>query len=103
MIFPEKMLRVEIEIEAAYSDSVLEMIGKEGLLHIDQVKALPENEAEASRVKTLLILVQKYMAALEIKVKHYKRDPISHLDQCPASAHSRGTPHRNIGQIGFQS
>jgi len=81
MIFPEKMLRVEIEIEAAYSDSVLEMIGKEGLLHIDQVKALPENEAEASRVKMLLILVQKYMAALEIKVKHYKRDPISHLDQ----------------------
>ena len=81
MLFPEKMLRVEIEIEAAYNDSVLEAIGKEGLLHIDQVKSMPENEAEASRVKTLLALVQKYMAALEITSKHQKRDPISHLDQ----------------------
>ena len=81
MLFPEKMLRVEIEIEAAYSDSVLEAIGKEGLLHVDQVKAMPENEAEASRVKTLLALVQKYMAALEIPSQHQKRDPISHLNQ----------------------
>ena len=81
MLFPEKMLRVEIEIEAAYSDSVLEAIGKEGLLHVDQVKAMPKNKAEASRVKTLLALVQKYMAALEIPSQHQKRDPISHLNQ----------------------
>ncbi len=81
MLFPEKMLRVEIEIEPKYSDAVLKKIGEEGLLHIDQVKAMPENEAEASRVKTLLVLVQKYMTTLEIKSKHQKIDFITSVDE----------------------
>lgn len=81
MLFPEKMLRIEIEIERKYSDIVLKKIGEESLLHIDQVKAIPENEAEVSRVKTLLILVQKYMTALEIKSKHQKIDFITSVDE----------------------
>ncbi len=81
MLFPEKMLRVEIEIEARYSDSVLEEIGKEGLIHVDTIKAMLENEAETSRVKTLLSLVQKYMKLLEIKSKHQKTDPTISIDK----------------------
>ncbi len=81
MLFPEKMLHIEIEIEPKYSDAVLKKIGEEGLLHIDQVKAMPENEAEASRVKTLLVLVQKYMTTLEIKSKHQKIDFITSVDE----------------------
>ena len=81
MLFPEKMLRVEIEIEAKYSDAVLEEIGRESLLHVNKIKAMPENEAEASRAKTLLVLAQKYMTALEITPKHQKKHSISHLSQ----------------------
>jgi vacuolar-type H+-ATPase subunit I/STV1 len=67
MLFPEKMLRVKIEIEHEYSNAVLETIGNIGSLHIDQTKTLLSNEAEASRVKMLLALVQKYMTQLEVE------------------------------------
>ncbi len=66
MLFPEKMLRAKVEIEPEYSNVVLEMIGNIGSLHIDETKTLLSNEAEASRVKILLKLVQKYMTQLEI-------------------------------------
>ncbi len=69
MLFPEKMVRVKIEIEPQFSDSVLEAIGKKGVLHVDSMHHLQKNELEASRVKTLLALVQKQMAVLEIKQK----------------------------------
>jgi len=69
MLFPEKMLRVKVEIEPAYSNVVLELIGNIGSLHIDKTKTLLSNEAEASRVNMLLKLVQKYMALLEVKPK----------------------------------
>jgi V/A-type H+-transporting ATPase subunit I len=66
MLFPEKMLRAKVEIEPEYSNTVLEMIGNIGSLHIDETKTLLSNEAEASRVKILLKLVQKYMTQLEV-------------------------------------
>ena len=69
MLFPEKMLRVKIEIEPEYSNNVLELIGTIGSLHIDETKTLLSNEAEASRVKMLLSLVQKYMTQLELESK----------------------------------
>jgi V/A-type H+-transporting ATPase subunit I len=69
MLFPEKMLRVKIEIEPEYGDIVLEKVGKLGYLHIDKTKTLLRNEAEASRVKILLKLVQKTMTALEVRSK----------------------------------
>lgn len=71
MFFPEKMLRVKINIEPEHSDEVLEAIGKDGVLHIDKRKTLLKNEAEASRVNTLLTRVQKYMTLLEIKPKKH--------------------------------
>ena len=69
MLFPEKMLRVKIEIEPGYSNEVLEQIGKIGTMHIDKSKTLLSNESEASRVKILLNLVQKSMGQLEIERK----------------------------------
>lgn len=81
MLFPESMLRVEIEIEAEYSDAVLEKIGKEGLLHIHTIKSMPENEAEASRVKTLLALTQKYRTALGIRSDHQATLSASPIDK----------------------
>ena len=69
MLFPEKMLRVKIEIEPEYGDIVLELIGNIGSLHIDKTKTLLSNESEASRVKTLWSLVQKAMEQLEVETK----------------------------------
>ncbi|MEA3418749.1 MAG: V-type ATPase 116kDa subunit family protein [Campylobacterota bacterium] len=80
MLFPEKMLRTKIEIEAKYSDIVLEAIGKEGVLHIDKTRPLLKNEAEASRVNTLLTLVQKYMKLLEVKPKKQAAAFVSNID-----------------------
>jgi V/A-type H+-transporting ATPase subunit I len=81
MLFPEKMLRTKIEIEPQYSDAVLEKIGQEGVLHIAKIKAIPENEAEASRVKTLLTLTNAYMKFLEIQPKHQQTDASLPIDQ----------------------
>ncbi len=79
MLFPEKMLRVKIEIETEYSNIVLETIGNIGSLHIDKEKTLLSNEAEASRVKMLLKLVQKYMVQLEVKPKRRGSSSVSNI------------------------
>ena len=80
MLFPEKMLRVKIEIEDQYSNSVLEMIGKTGSLHIDKTETLLRNQAESSRVKILLALVQKYMTQLEIEPKRKGSSSVSDIE-----------------------
>ena len=80
MLFPEKMLRVKIEIEPEYSNTVLELIGNIGSLHIDETKTLLSNEAEASRVKMLLKLVQKYMAQLEVRPKRRGSPTVSDIE-----------------------
>ncbi|WP_415406168.1 V-type ATP synthase subunit I [Sulfurovum sp. CS9] len=80
MLFPEKMLRVKIEIEPEYSNTVLELIGNIGSLHIDETKTLLSNEAEAGRVKMLLKLVQKYMAQLEVKPKRRGSSSVSDIE-----------------------
>lgn len=80
MLFPEKMLRVKIEIEPDYSNVVLETIGNIGSLHIDKRKTLLINEAEASRVKILLVQVQKHMAQLKIKSKKSGSASISDIE-----------------------
>lgn len=70
MFFPEKMLRVTIAIEPEYCDSVVEVIGQKGLLHIDQQRQQRfQSESEANRVNTMLMLVQKYMALLGVTPK----------------------------------
>lgn len=66
MLFPEKMLRINIKIETNFINLVLESIGETALLHIDKRQHQLINESEASRVKTLLTLVQKAMKALQI-------------------------------------
>lgn len=81
MLFPEKMFRVEIEIEPQESDAVLERIGEAGVLHIEKIKAMPEHEAEASRVKTLLALIHVYMKFLEIKPRHRQTHSNLPVDQ----------------------
>ena len=80
MLFPEKMLRVRIEIEPEYSNTVLELIGNIGSLHIDKTKTLLGNESEASRVKMLLALVQKYMTELELKHKRRSSSSVSDIE-----------------------
>jgi len=80
MLFPEKMLRVKIEIEVGYDNVVIEQIGRIGTLHIDKSKTLLSNEAEASRVKTLWILVQKQMEQLKIERKRMEVPSISDID-----------------------
>ena len=80
MLFPEKMLRVKIEIEPDYSNAVLEKIGKIGSLHIDKTKTLLDNEAEASRVKMLLKLVQKYMTQLEIDTNRRTSSSVTDIE-----------------------
>jgi len=80
MLFPEKMLRVKIEIEPGYSNEVLEQIGKVGTLHIDKSKTLLSNESEASRVKTLWNLVQKFMGQLEIETKRKEIPSVVDID-----------------------
>ena len=80
MLFPEKMLRVKIEIEPVYGNVVLELIGKIGSLHIDKTKTLLSNEAEASRVKMLLALVQKYMTQLEVKPRRSGPSSVSDIE-----------------------
>jgi len=67
MFFPEKMLRVRITIEPQYSNQVLEAIGRSGLLHIDTREQRLKSESEASRVNSLLSLVQKYMGLLGVE------------------------------------
>jgi len=100
MLFPERMLRVKIEIEPAYSNVVLETIGNIGSLHIDKTKTLLSNESEASRVKMLLNLVQKYMAQLEVKTKRRGSSSVSDiehlLDQTEESMLQIGTKVDNI-------
>ena|GEM_PF-816039 len=66
ILFPEKMLRINIKIEAKFINLVLQDIGKTALLHIDKKQHQLINESEASRVKTLLTLVQKSMKILQI-------------------------------------
>ncbi len=70
MFFPEKMLRVMIAIEPDHCDSVVEVIGQKGLLHIDQQRQQRfQSESEANRVNTMLALSRKYMALLGITSK----------------------------------
>ena len=80
MFFPEKMLRVKIEIEPHYSDAVLEAIGKKGLLHIDKKEQRLKSESEVNRVNTLLTLVQKYMTLLEVEPRKQAIPSISDLE-----------------------
>jgi len=80
MFFPEKMLRVKIEIEPHYSDAVLEAIGKKGLLHIDKKEQRLKSESEVNRVNTLLTLVQQYMTLLEIEPRKQAIPSISDLE-----------------------
>lgn len=80
MFFPEKMLRVKIVIEPQYSDTVLETIGKKGLLHIDKKEQRLKSESEVNRVNTLLTLVQKQMALLEVEPRKQAIPSISDLE-----------------------
>ena len=79
MFFPEKMLRLNIQIETEFINEVLENIGRTGLLHIDKEQHQFSSDTEASRVKTLLMLVLKYMK--ELKVSPKKRIITSISDQ----------------------
>lgn len=97
MIFPEKMLRVKIEIEPDYSNVVLETIGNIGSLHIDKRKTLVINEAEASRVKILLAQVQKYMTQLKIKSKRSGSASISDIENLLDKT------EENLSMIGIKS
>jgi V/A-type H+-transporting ATPase subunit I len=81
MFFPEKMLRVMIEIEPEYSDVVLETIGKKGLLHIDKKEQRLKSESESSRITSLLSLVQRYMTLLDIEPKKQLLRSISDLER----------------------
>ncbi len=80
MLFPEKMLRVKIVIDAGYGNNVLEQIGKIGTVHIDKSETLLNNQIEASRVKTLWALVQKQMEALEIDIERKETASVSDID-----------------------
>ena len=80
MFFPEKMLRVRIEIEPKHSIEVIENIGRIGYMHIEKTKTLAENELEESRVKTLLVLVRKYMSELGVAYHRTGDFSISHID-----------------------
>lgn len=71
MFFPEKMLRLNIQIEVDFINEVLQSIGKTGLLHIDKQHHQFRNDTEASRVKTLLMLVKKYMSELKINSNNH--------------------------------
>ena len=81
MFFPEKMLRVMIEIEPEQSDVVLETIGKKGLLHIDKKEQRLKSESESSRITSLLSLVQRYMTLLDIEPKKQLLRSISDLER----------------------
>jgi len=63
------MVRLNIQVEPDFINDVLESIGRTGLLHIDKEKHQFRNDSEVSRVKTLLMLVVKYMAELNINSK----------------------------------
>lgn len=80
MFFPEKMLRAKIEIAPYHSDTVLEIIGKKGLLHIDKEKQSLKGEAEVNRINTLLSLTHKYMTLLGISTKEQVIPPISDIE-----------------------
>jgi len=80
MFFPEKMLRAKITIEPEYGDTVLERIGKKGLLHIDKKERSLKSEAEVNQVNTLLSLVQKYMSLLGITTKKQTLPSMSDLE-----------------------
>ena len=80
MLFPEKMLRVEIEIEPAYVDEVLKKIGMEGYLHIDSSEVQLSNKGEENRVNTLLTLVHKYMSELGIVHKREGTFPSTDIE-----------------------
>lgn len=80
MLFPEKMLRVKIVIDAGYGNKVLEQIGNIGTVHIDKSETLLNNQVEASRVKTLWTLVQKHMEALEIDIERKEIVSVSDID-----------------------
>lgn len=95
MLFPEKMLRVKIEIEPGYSNEVIEQIGKIGTLHIDKSKTLLSNEAEASRVKILWSLVQKTMGQLEVETKRKETFSIVDIDMLLDHA------EKTLGMIGL--
>lgn len=79
MFFPKKMARVNIQIEPDFMNEVLEYIGRTGLLHIEKEQHQFSGDSEASRVKSLLVLVLKYMAVLQ--VERSKRTVISIRDQ----------------------
>ena len=79
MFFPEKMLRLNIQIEEEFINEVLESIGRTNLLHIDKEQRRFSGTTEASRVKTLLTLVLKYMQELKLNPK--KRAITSISDQ----------------------
>lgn len=80
MFFPEKMLRIRVEIEPRYHNEVIEDIGHIGYMHIEKTKTLAENELEKSRVKTLLTLVRKYMSELEIGYHRRGDVSLAHID-----------------------
>ena len=102
MLFPEKMLRVEIEIEPSCVDEVLEKIGLAGYLHIDSSEEHGDNEGEESRVRLLLTLVQKVMA--ELGITHKRKGIFSSadieilLDETEESLHSIGTKLDSVVQ-----
>jgi len=80
MFFPEKMLRINIQIEQDFINEVLESIGKTGLLHIDKKQHQFANDTEASRVKTLLMLALKYMTELKVSSNKHTVTSISNQE-----------------------
>jgi len=66
MFFPEKMLRLNIQIEPDFINKVLKNIGQTGLLHIDKKQHQFTNDSNLFRLKTLLMLTLKYMTKLEV-------------------------------------
>jgi len=70
MLFPERMMRVEIFLEEDHLYSELEAIGKTGLLHIDRRNSRPLFYRQYDRAEKLLTLVEGYLSFLKLGPGH---------------------------------
>ncbi len=66
MLFPERMVRVEIAIDEAHLYEALESIGRTGLLHIDRSEERPVFHELQERAQKLLELVEGYLDFLGV-------------------------------------
>ncbi len=66
MLFPERMVRVEIAIDGEHLYEALESIGRTGLLHIDRRGERPFFHELQERVEKLLAVVEGYLDFLGV-------------------------------------